>query len=84
MPMLRLKTSKGCGMRIKSVAYKIGKEYLTGTIKVQDGRRVINVKFDQDKKGNYGWSQWGASTEVLGLTMSTVEKLSNKYLMGEL
>jgi hypothetical protein len=54
---------------------KRSKNEITGTFELSDG---TTTHFSIDLEN--GWSQWGNSTENLGLTVERVEELFNELL----
>jgi len=66
------------------VSYKTSNKGIEGKINIRQGGRSHVVHFSQDKKGDYGFFQWGATNEILGLTIETVERICTRYLTGNL
>ena len=72
-------------MKIIETSYIINDESLDGHHIVEDDSgREYKIEFTQDKAGNYGWFQWGASADILCVCSEKTEELSTQYLMGEL
>lgn len=64
--------------KIKKLVVTVFNKKVKGKIKV--GTRL--VEFEIDKEKNY-WEQWGAPAEVLCETQEFVEKMADKFLIGE-
>ena len=69
---------------IMKVSYKTNSKGLEGKISIRLNKRNHTVNFSQDRKGDYGYFQWGAPKEILGLTVDTVERICTRYLEDSL
>jgi hypothetical protein len=64
--------------KVKKLVVTVFNKKVKGKINVS-GR---TVKFEIDKNKNH-WEQWGAPAEILCQTQEFVEKMADKFLIGE-
>lgn len=67
-------------MKISATTTTRTKHGLKGKHLVTDGKRKYTVFFEQDKKGEYGWFQWGATPEILSHCAEETENICKTYL----